>query len=331
VESKVKDTDLVYGAIRGMLASLDDPYTRFMDPKAFQGMQDERSGSFGGIGIQIGIKDKQLTVIAPIEDTPAYKAGLKAGDRIMAIDGKPTKDMAEAEAVNLIRGPKGTAVKLTIKKDNAPNTRVVSITRDNIVTKAVKAEPLKDAPEIGYIRLSTFMSNDGSQEFKQALKKLEKTKGLIIDLRGNPGGAPAMVGYLASAFTAHNASIYNVFHSRVGTVSEAPAEWYATPRVDVPVYVLIDGRTGSAAESFAYTLQQARRATIVGEHSGGAANPGRFFAAGHGFRVFVPTGSPVNPISRGNWEGTGVIPDVASSSDDALETALALAGKAGKH
>jgi hypothetical protein len=164
-----------------------------------------------------------------------------------------------------------------------------------------------------------------------ALQRVTHTDAVIIDLRGNPGGAPAMVGYLASAFTAHNASIYNVFHSRVGTVSEAPAEWYATPRVDVPVYVLIDGRTGSAAESFAYTLQQARRATIVGEHSGGAANPGRFFAAGHGFRVFVPTGSPVNPISRGNWEGTGVIPDVASSSDDALETALALAGKAGKH
>ena len=161
-----------------------------------------------------------------------------------------------------------------------------------------------------------------------ALQRLAHTDAVIIDLRGNPGGAPQMVGYLVSAFTPRNAPIYNVFHSRMGTMSEAPADWYPTPRLDVPVYVLIDGHTGSAAESFAYTMQHAGRAKVVGEHSGGAANPGRFFDAGHGYRVFVPTGSPINPITGGNWEGTGVVPDVATTSDAALETAIALAGKA---
>jgi hypothetical protein len=164
-----------------------------------------------------------------------------------------------------------------------------------------------------------------------ALQRLSHTDAVVIDLRGNPGGAPQMVGYLVSAFTPRNAPIYNVFHSRMGTMSEAPAEWYPTPRLDVTVYVLVDAHTGSAAESFAYTMQHAGRAKIVGEHSGGAANPGRFFEAGHGFRVFVPTGSPINPISGGNWEGTGVVPDVATTSDAAMETAIALSVKAAKH
>ena len=163
-----------------------------------------------------------------------------------------------------------------------------------------------------------------------ALQRLSHTDAVIIDLRGNPGGAPQMVGYLVSAFTPRNAPIYNVFHSRMGTRSEAPDDWYPAPRLDVPVYVLVDGHTGSAAESFAYTMQHAGRAKVVGEHSGGAANPGRFFDAGHGYRVFVPTGSPVNPITGGNWEGMGVVPDVATTSDAALDTAIALAGKAAK-
>jgi hypothetical protein len=161
-----------------------------------------------------------------------------------------------------------------------------------------------------------------------ALRRLSHTDAVIVDLRGNRGGSPAMVGYLVSAFTPRNAPIYNVFHSRAGNQTEAPAEWYPAPRVDVPLYVLIDGRTGSAAESFAYTLKHARRATIVGEPSGGAANPGQYFAAGHGLSVFVPTGSPVNPITGGNWEGTGVTPDIAAASPAALDTALALARKA---
>ncbi len=158
-----------------------------------------------------------------------------------------------------------------------------------------------------------------------ALRRLADADALVIDLRGNRGGSPAMVGYLASAFVAPGSGIFNTFHSREGTQSEAPAQWHAAPRPALPLYVVIDARTGSAAESFAYTLQQADRATIVGETSGGAANPGGPIGTGGGLMVFVPTGSPVNPISHGNWEGVGVRPDVPVESAEALDAALRLA------
>lgn len=148
---------------------------------------------------------------------------------------------------------------------------------------------------------------------------------VIFDLRDNGGGAPSMVGYLTSAFTPANAPIYNVFHSREGTESEAPDVFHPNPRLEVPVYVLISARTGSAGEAFPYTLQGARRATIVGEASGGAANPGGMVPVGGGFAVFISQGSPRNPNTGGNWEGTGVIPDVAVPWDQALTRAHTLA------
>ena len=134
-----------------------------------------------------------------------------------------------------------------------------------------------------------------------------------------------MVGYLTSAFTPADAPIYNVFHSRQGSTSEAPAVFHPNPRLEVPVYVLISGRTGSAGEAFPYTLQGARRATIVGEASGGAANPGGMVPVGGGFAVFISQGSPRNPVTGRNWEGTGVQPDVAVPWDRALTRAHTLA------
>lgn len=160
------------------------------------------------------------------------------------------------------------------------------------------------------------------QAMDAALKQLADTNALVIDLRDNRGGSPHMVGYLTSAFTPRGADIYNTFHSRRGTLSEAPREWHPSPRLDVPVYVLINGHTGSAAEAFAYTMKNSGRATVIGEASGGAANPGRFFDLGGGFQVFVSTGTPVSPITGTNWEATGVQPDVAVASDQALERAL---------
>ena len=163
------------------------------------------------------------------------------------------------------------------------------------------------------------------QAMDAALEKISGATAVVVDLRGNRGGSPVMVGYLASAFVARGADIFNTFHSRAGTQSEAPADWYHAPRPRLPLYVVIDAGTGSAAESFAYTLQQAGRATIVGETSGGAANPGEPVPTPDGLVVFVPTGSPFNPFSGGNWEGTGVQPDVRVPSAAALDTALELA------
>jgi hypothetical protein len=181
---------------------------------------------------------------------------------------------------------------------------------------------------IGYIDLREFADFDAEaadaparDKADSALAMIDGTDAVIIDLRDNGGGSPAMVGYLTSAFTPAGADIYNTFHSREGTFSEAPVKPYAKPRLDAPVYVLVSARTGSAAEALAYTLQQAGRATIVGEASAGAANPGGMVPAGNGFAIFVSHGAPINPISKKNWEGTGVQPDLAVPSAQALVSA----------
>lgn len=260
VDAHVKDTDLVYGAIRGMLASLDDPYTRFMDPKSFQGMNDERAGTFGGIGIQIGMKEKQLTVIAPIEGTPAAKAGLLAGDAIVAIDGKPTKDMAIEEAVNLIRGPEGSVVKLTIERQGKTLPKPVSITRGDITTKAVTT---KDLPgNIGYIRLSTFMENDAASEFKAALLKDKKKAGLIIDLRGNPGGLLPNAIDIGSMFIKSGPIVQIV--NREGQKSYLTATGNVIVDPKTPVAILVDGGSASASEIFSGAMQDTHRAVLIG-------------------------------------------------------------------
>lgn len=183
--------------------------------------------------------------------------------------------------------------------------------------------------DVGYLRLVEFAHFDPADErapqrraIDAALARLAKTRVVIVDLRGNRGGSPSMVGYLASAFVAPDADIYNRFRTRTQTFSEAPQRPYATPRVDVPLYVLVDAGTASAAESFAYTLQGARRATVIGQRSAGAANPGREFDAGHGLMVFVSDGSPINPATGRNWEGTGVVPDIEAPSQLALDVAL---------
>lgn len=158
-----------------------------------------------------------------------------------------------------------------------------------------------------------------------ALALCRDADAVIIDVRRNGGGSPAMVGYLVSAFVAADANVYNTFHSRQGVSSERPQATYATPMISVPLYVLISGRTGSAAESIAFTLQSARRAVIVGERSGGAANPGGGFRTEQGYTVFIATGSPRNPLNGRNWEGDGVQPDVAVAAELAMSRAHELA------
>ena len=260
VESEVKDTELVYGAIRGMLTSLDDPYTRFMDPKAFKGMQDERQGSFSGIGIQIGMKDKQLSVISPIEGTPAHRAGLQAGDAIVEVDGKPTKDMAIEEAVTLIRGPRGSTVKLTIMREGLTKPKVVPITRDNIVTKAVKVEEMDGG--IGYIRLNTFMSNDAPKEVREALLKFKSKKGIILDLRGNPGGLLPNAVDIGSMFIKDGPIVQIVNREGEKQYLKASGKQIVDPKM--PLVVLVDGGSASASEILAGALQDTHRAELIG-------------------------------------------------------------------
>ena len=179
---------------------------------------------------------------------------------------------------------------------------------------------------IGLIDMRMFIDFDGPDDAARkyadaVLQLVSNTDAVIFDMRENGGGSPAMVGYLVSAFVGPDADVYATFHSREGTESEAPAQPYAHPRLEVPVYVLTSGRSGSAAEAFAYTLQAARRATVVGETSAGAANPGGPAITPSGYRIFVSNGTPINPITRTNWEGVGVKPDVETSAAQALDVA----------
>jgi hypothetical protein len=182
---------------------------------------------------------------------------------------------------------------------------------------------------IGYIDMSDFEDIDpddptdpAKRAADAALRFVSGTDAVIFDMRDNGGGSPRMVGYLVSAFTPEGADIYNTFHTRGESFDEKPkSKLVDPPRTTVPLYVLTSARTGSAAEAFPYTLQTAGRAKIVGERTGGAANPGGYFPAGDRFAVFISTGEPINPINHKNWEGTGVVPDIATPQADALRAA----------
>ena len=185
---------------------------------------------------------------------------------------------------------------------------------------------------LGYIDLRTFADfsfakpdEPARQAADAALALVSSADAVIVDLRNNGGGSPNMVGYLVSAFTPPDANIYNTFQHRDTAGTERPKQSYSKPRLDVPLYILISGRTASAAESTAYTLQAAKRAIVVGEVSAGAANPGGEFPVGEGFNVFISTSTAINPITGTNWEGVGVKPDVPVNPDKALERAEFLA------
>lgn len=216
---------------------------------------------------------------------------------------------------------------------SAPATRLApgeSQRRSNHGFRRVEILP----GNIGYIAMGGFAGIDfadpndpARQQADAALALVRNADAVVIDLRQSPGGSPDMVGYLVSAFTPPGAPIYNVFHYRGGAAPEAPDQPHPQPRLDTPLYVLTSSRSASAAEGFAYTLQAAKRAEVVGEASAGGANPGGFVDMGNGFRIFVSGGSPINPITGRNWEGTGVIPDHQVPAEQALAKAQALALK----
>lgn len=282
--------------------------------------------------------------IAPREPVAAVAAAIDA-NYFDAARGKRIADdlraSAAAGAFDTITDPQKLADALTERlKPLDRHFRVTWRAADGKPGPAAPPPPGGDGIErvdvlpgnIGYLRLTHFahfeFGDDDAPAHRAidaALARLAATDAVIVDLRDNRGGSPNMVGYLVSAFTPPGADIYNTFHARNGgTSSEAPAQPYAKPRLDVPLYVLINGRTGSAAEAFTYTVKNAKRATVVGETSRGAANPGGFVEVGGGFAVFVSDGTPVSPVTKTNWEGTGVTPDVAVPAADALDKAKEL-------
>jgi carboxyl-terminal processing protease len=248
---KVKSKELIYGAIKGLLKSLDDPHTRFMTPELYKEMKVETEGEFGGLGIVIGIKENQLTIISPIEDTPAARAGVKAGDKIMEIDGVTTKDITLFEAVKKLRGPKGTKVTISIERKGEEQWLKFTIIRDIIKIKSVKYDVIKK--DIGYIRLTNF-NQKTPNELHEALVKLKEKniKSLILDLRNNPGGLLDSAVAVADEFLPPNTLVVSI----KGRIPQMNKDYKAIKScVDYPLVVLINHGSASGSEIVAGAIQ----------------------------------------------------------------------------
>jgi carboxyl-terminal processing protease len=266
VEKNLDDQKLVYGSIRGLLDALDDPYSRFMEAKAYKEMKLRMSGTYSGIGIHIGIKEKQLTVISPIDDTPGQRAGLRASDAILKIDEKATKDMALEEAVSLIRGPQGSKVKLSILRRNWKEPKDFEIVRAKIIIKSVVAKTLDH--NLAYVKLNTFENLNTAREFEKALRGTKNADGLIIDVRGNGGGLLQNAIEIGSFFIPQGAIVQTV--DREGRREQLES----TGRVlwTKPVVMLINESSASASEILAGALRDNKVATLVGTHTFGKAS-----------------------------------------------------------
>ncbi len=305
LEKNLDDTKLIYGSIKGMLESLDDPYTRFMEPSSFKEMNIRMSGSYSGIGIYIGIKDKQLVVISPISGTPADKLGLKAFDKIMTIDGKTTKDMALDEAVSLIRGQSGTAVKLGILRGNWKEPTEFKVNREKITIKSVESKSL--SKDIYYIKLNTFENNNSGDEMAKAIgeAKAAKAKGVILDLRNNGGGLLRMAVDIGSMFIKDGVIVYTVDREgRRETLSST-----GQPIWTNPIVVLVNESSASASEILAGALRDDGVATIVGTHTFGKAYVQNVRQLDDGSAILLTIAKYYTPAGH-DISKKGIIPDV---------------------
>jgi len=258
---------MVYGAIEGLLGSLDDPYSVFFEPIDAEKFSEDVNGSFSGIGIEIGMRKGILTVISPMEDTPAWKAGLKAGDQIIKINGKSTADLTTDEAVKLIRGEKGTIVILTIIHKNSDTQEDISIVRDTIVVDAVKLSFL-DNDNIAHLKLLNFNENAPYEFYQAALKMQEKQpQGLILDLRNNPGGYLEVAVDIASWFVPKDSVV--VRENIKGESEEVLKASANQSFVNLPTVVLINEGSASASEILAGALRDIRSIKLVGIKSYG--------------------------------------------------------------
>lgn len=262
---EVSSKDLIYGAIKGMLNNLD-PHSSFMTPEMYKEMQVDTKGEFGGLGIQIGVKDRMLTVIAPIEDTPAYKAGIKAGDKIIKIDGAATKDMTLTEAVEKMRGPKGTAVIISVFREDFAQPKDFKITRDVIKIKSVKSKILDS--DIGYVRISQFQEKT-DDDLQRALKEFDEkgVKSIIIDLRNDPGGLLNMAVDVSGEFLPSSKLVVYI-KGRNGEKDEFFTN-NSAPHTTQPIVVLVNEGSASASEIVAGCLQDWGRAVIMGTQTFG--------------------------------------------------------------
>ncbi len=300
----VKSKDLVYGAIRGMLNSLD-PHSSFMTAEGYKDMQVETKGEFGGIGIQIGMKEKMLTVISPIEDTPAFRAGIKAGDKIVKINDVTTHDMTLQDAVSKMRGTPKTTVKISIMREGWKESRDFTLTRDIIKVKSVKSKLIEEG--IGYIKINQFQERT-SEDLAAAIKKLEEEKitSLVLDLRNDPGGLLNSSIDVASQFLEKGRLVVYT-KTRSGEKSEYFTN--GNSHFTLPMVVLVNQGSASASEIVAGALKDWNRAVIIGTVTFGKGSVQTVIPLSDGSGLRLTTAKYYTPKGQ-SIQGTGITPDI---------------------
>jgi carboxyl-terminal processing protease len=305
---ETKSKDLIQGAIKGMLETLD-PHSAFMPPNMFKEMQEETKGRFEGLGIEITLKDGILTVVSPIEGTPAFRAGVLAGDQIIKIDGESTKNFTLMDSVKRLRGPRGTKVTITIMREGLPKPKDFTLVRDVIPVRSVRHELLEK--NYGYIRISQFQEKtDG--DFEKAMKALEEEskgalKGLILDLRNNPGGLLDQAVKISDHFIDSG-----IIVSIDGRREEAKQKWPAHPdgtKTQYPLIVLVNGGSASGAEIVAGAIQDHGRGILVGTQTFGKGSVQTIIPLKDGSGLRLTTARYYTPSGR-SIQAKGIVPDI---------------------
>lgn len=321
---EVDPEKLTNSAIDGMLKTLD-PYSTYLSPERYRELEIGTSGEFGGVGMEVSEENGVLTVITPIEGSPAEKAGIKPRDQIIEIEGKSTQGMVVQEAVGLLRGPSGTPVKITIRRAGEQEPRVVTLIRDKIVVKSVKPKLLENG--IGYVKLAQFQDRT-SQELTEAIAGLEtqngtELSGLILDLRNNPGGLLTEAIDVVDEFIDSGLIV-----SVRGRTQDQTREYYATKNGSFqtfPVVVIVNDGSASASEVVAEALQDSKRAVILGTKTFGKGSVQTIIKLedGSGLKLttakfYAPSGRSINEV--------GVTPDIkvenSEDQDKQLESAI---------
>ena len=305
---ETKSKDLIYGAIKGMLETLD-PHSAFMPPNMYKEMQEETKGRFEGLGIEITIKDTILTVVSPIEGTPAYKAGVLAGDQIVKIDGESTKNFTLMDSVKRLRGPRGTKVTISILREGFTKPKDFALVREVIPVRSVRHELLEK--NYGYIRLSQFQEKT-DDEFEKAMKALEEEskgtlRGLILDLRNNPGGLLDQAVKITDRFVESGLIV-----SVEGRKEDQKMKFYAHPDgklAHYPLVVLVNGGSASGAEIVAGALQDQGRGLIVGTQTFGKGSVQTIIPLKDGSGLRLTTARYYTPSGR-SIQAKGIVPDI---------------------
>ena len=310
----VEDVDtknLVNGAINGMLSSLD-PHSAYLTPELYKELQMDTQGRFGGLGIEITVKGGILTVVSPIEDTPAAKAGVKPGDQIFKIEDEFTKDMTLVDAVKKMRGPKGSKITISVKREGVPELINFTLMRDTIRVQSVRSRNLEEG--YGYIRLAQFQERS-DRDLQKALEKMaaEKAglKGLVLDLRNNPGGLLTQAVRIADLFLDSGMIVYTE-----GRIESQKQKYFAQKDgswMDFPIVVLVNGGSASASEIVAGALQDHKRAVVLGTKTFGKGSVQTILPLDDNSALRLTTARYFTPRGR-SIQAMGIVPDIVVES-----------------